>query len=88
MTNISEFMADERADNSCPQHLTTTPGQRSAHEDAADRLLAALDATTPQGWPDYRRRLRAALAIINIVEGKPAKRRQIVHVPPFAGSTL
>lgn len=40
---------------------------------AARRLWQAMDAKTPQGWPDYRNRITAACEVRDTCHGTPDK---------------
>jgi len=53
--------------------------EKEAPEKAVQRLMEALDATTPQGWPDHRNRITAACSVLYQVDGKPVERRHQIN---------
>ncbi len=53
--------------------------EKEAPGKAVARLMEALDATTPQGWPDHRNRITAACSVLYQVDGKPVERRHEIR---------
>src|SRR5687767_9541298 len=77
---VPEADCEPRGDETLPDVLRRVGGIGKA----ARRLMQALDATLPQGWPDYRSRIYASIQMRDTVEGTPDKRK--VPVKPASDS--